>query len=136
MIIKKISNNPLVNADRWAETSVDFKVNETIMKVRVRYTDSNGQKLSYPPEKEHSFTTAWNMVDQNTGAPAQLIDVITGYDEDNNPIMWRDRPSTAITEEQFMALLPNDTTAATRREQIVAIVTMKLDALDLQGKFN
>lgn len=58
MIIKKISNNPLVNADRWAETSVDFKVNETIMKVRVRYTDSNGQKLSYPPEKEHSFTTA------------------------------------------------------------------------------
>ncbi len=137
MIIKKISNNPLVNADRRATVEAMLNPASIVLYVVTDYRDSNSNTIIDLPKKKYVFSTDGNMVDSTTWQPAQLVDVVVWQDEDNNPIMWKDRPSTAVSEFVFFNNLPANTfTDNTLWDRVKKLVEMRLTALDLQGKFN
>lgn len=108
-----------------------------VLHITTDYRDSNGSMIKDLPTKRFVFSTDGNMVDSTTWKPAQLVDVVVWQDEDNNPIMWKDRPSTAVSEFDFFTNLSANTfTDTSLWDRVKKLVEMRLNALDLQGKFN
>lgn len=133
MIIKKISNNPIINADRWASVEANLTPTSIVLSINTDYRDSNGIVIQELPKKHYKFSTDGNMVDSTTWQPAQLIDIL---DEEEN-VIWRDRPATAVSEFMFFTNFPANAFSDTElRERVKKLVEARLNSLDLQGKFN
>lgn len=137
MIIKQISNNPAINADRFAVCNLTVSPDEVVIYGHTEYRDANGDVVPDTLKKQFSFNTTGNMVDMN-GDPAVMIHTPI-LDGDGNPTGETDPewPAGTIPEIAFLQNIPaNAFPDATLWGRIERLVSMRVDRLDQQGKFN
>ena len=138
MIIKKISNNPTINADRFVVCNLTVSPDEITIYGHIEYRDENWVTVPDTIKKQFSFSTTGNMVDMNTWSPAEMI-YVPILDGEWNPTGETnpERPIGTIEEVAFLQNIPaNAFPDATLWGRIERLVSMRIDRLDQQGNFN
>ena len=107
MIIKKISNNPAINADRFVVCNLTVSPDEVTIYGHIEYCDENWVSVPDTLKKQFSFSTTGNMVYMDTWLPAEMIHVPI-LDGEWNPTGETnpERPATAIPEHTFLKMYP------------------------------
>lgn len=121
MITKKISQNPIVNADRYVTVQATLSEDSVVLVCSTIYKKGEDIVLS-ELNKSYVFSTQGNMVDQ-TGKPVQA-------NEDG------EFPEGSIPETVFLKNLPADAfTDTTLWARVEKLVDTRISSLDSQGKF-
>lgn len=136
MLTKKISQNPAINADRYVVCNYRVE-EEIIMYWYTEYRDSEWKIIPDTMQKNFSFSTEGNMVDDKW-LPLQMIEVPV-LDEQENPTgqtIW-ERPKGAIKEITFLKNIPASMFSdVTIRWKIERLISMRIDRLDNAWRFD